>query len=303
MIVEKTAQQVSGQTSAEIGYSDLPQEIGITRAAAGVHPNESLRAANLLFAAVVAHVAGPLQDQVTVPELALVALTAHDVLLDNVRAAADAYLAVLLDRVRHSQVEERKRVSRELHDRIGSGISVAQRDLELFEVYWLTEPHRALARIEEARRSLVQSIESVRRAISDLRLVEPVDGLAKAIQLFLERSADSRMARHVQVHGDEAWAPSGTIEETFLITREALRNTINHANATQVTVRIAISPSELRASVFDDGRGFEPGAGNGTGLLSMRERAALLGGTLRLRSVVGQGTLVELRVPLGLAPS
>jgi signal transduction histidine kinase len=300
-IVEKTAQELGGRTPPEIHFG-LPREIGVQRATSGVHPSESLRAADLLFGVVIKHLAIRADELPTAAQIALVATTLHDVLARNLRIAADSYIGVLLNRVHQAQVDERRRISRELHDHIGHGIGVAQRNLELFEIYRPTEPDRAMARVEAARRVLTASLAAVRQAISDLRLVEPMESLEKALTLFLEESAAPSLVRHVEVNGDEAWAPTETIEEAFLITREALRNTLAHADASKVLVRIDISPSELRASVVDDGRGFDPrarAASGGTGLLSMRERAALLGGSLLLRSVPGQGTHMELRVPLG----
>lgn len=293
-IVEKTAQEIGGRQPQM--HHTLPREIGVSRAMSGVHPSESLRAADLLFGVVVSWVTS---SGAATREVTTTALTLHDVLARNLRVAADSYIGVLLNRVHQAQVEERRRISRELHDQIGHGIGVAQRDLELFEIYRETQPDRAMARVQAARRVLTDSLEAVRRAISDLRLVEPMESLEKALRLFLEDSADPEMVRHVEVNGDEAWAPTETIEEVFLITREALRNIIAHAGASQVLVRIDISPAELRASVADNGRGFDTRTCSGTGLLSMRERAGLLGGAFNLRSAPGRGTLVELRVPLG----
>jgi signal transduction histidine kinase len=96
------------------------------------------------------------------------------------------------------------------------------------------------------------------------------------------------------------WATPEVIEEVFLIIREALRNVVAHAQAERVLVRVDVAPDVLRASVVDDGRGFQPtdpGQG-GTGVLSMRERAAMLGGTLTISSRSGQGTRLDLVVPL-----
>jgi signal transduction histidine kinase len=297
-IVEKTAQEIGGP-AAGVHYS-LARDIGATRAVTGVHPNESLRASDQLFRAAIRC----LSERATGPDAArqitVTALTMHEVLARALRTAADSYVSVLLNRVHQAQVEERRRISRELHDHIGHGVAIAQRDLELFEIHKETDPTRASGRVQSARRGLTETMEAVRQAISDLRLVEPLESLEKALKLFLEASADSDMVRHVEVNGDETWAPTETVEEVFLIIRESLRNTIAHASAHRVLVRIDISPDELRAAVADDGRGFDPAVGRpgGTGLLSMRERAALLGGTLTLSSMPGRGTHIELRVPL-----
>jgi signal transduction histidine kinase len=298
-IVRKTAEEI-GAGGPEVVSIGLARDIGAARAAAGIHANESLRASDLLFAAAVRHLSGRLDGHGATEQLALVSVTLHDVLAQTLRAAADSYISVLLNRVHQAQLEERRRISRELHDRIGHGVAVAQRDLELYEVYRVADPDRALARMQTAKRGLTGTMEAVRQAISDLRLVEPLESLEKAITLFLESSAGHDLVRHIEVNGDETWAPPATIEEVFLVIRESLRNILTHADAHEILVHIDISPDELWASVVDDGVGFDPAAGGsgGTGLLSMRERATLLGGTLQLTSVPGRGTQVELRVPL-----
>jgi signal transduction histidine kinase len=298
-IVRKTAEEIAAGGPG-VGPIGLARDIGTARAVAGVHPSESLRASDMLFRAVIRHLSGQLVGEDATEQLALVAVTLHEVLAQALRAAADSYVSVLLNRVHQAQLEERRRISRELHDRIGHGVAVAQRDLELFEVYRVLDPDRAMIRVQAAKRGLTGTMEAVRQAISDLRLVEPLESLEKAIKLFLESSAMPEWALRVEVNGDETWAPPETIEEVFLIIRESLRNTLAHADAEDVLVRITITPDELRASIGDDGCGFDPAAGGrgGTGLLSMRERATLLGGSLLLTSVPDHGTQVELRVPL-----
>jgi signal transduction histidine kinase len=155
--------------------------------------------------------------------------------------------------------------------------------------------------MRSAQQTLGETIEVVRQAISDLRLVEPMESLEKAIKLFLEEATGPNLISHVEVNGDEVWAAPEVIEEVFLIVREGLRNVVAHAHAERVLVRVDVAPDDLRASVVDDGRGFQPseaGGHGGTGVLSMRERAAMLGGMLTISSRNGQGTRLELLVPL-----
>jgi signal transduction histidine kinase len=215
-------------------------------------------------------------------------------------AVADSYAGMLLNQVHEAHAAERRRLSRELHDRIGYGISVAQRSLELHDVYRDGDPGRAAVRMHTAQQMLGDTIGVVRQIISDLRLVEPVENLEKAIKLFLERAAGPRLSGHVEVNGDEVWASPDVVEEVYLILREALRNVVAHADAASVLVRVDVARGELRACVVDDGCGFDVAAipHDGTGVLSMRERAALLGATLTLRSRAGRGTRLELLVPL-----
>jgi signal transduction histidine kinase len=112
--------------------------------------------------------------------------------------------------------------------------------------------------------------------------------------------ADADVRLHVS--GDEAWAPPAVLDEVFLILREALRNALTHAAPQLVLIGVEICARELTAWVMDDGRGFSPPAAtqtaSGSGLASMRERAALVGGRLVVSSMPGHGTRVELHVPI-----
>jgi signal transduction histidine kinase len=182
---------------------------------------------------------------------------------------------------------------------------VAHRNLELFEIYRIVQPERAFSRLDAARRAISESMSSVRQAISTLRLVEPVENLEKALRGYLEESAPAEITARVEVNGDESWAPPETLEQAFLIIREAMRNSIAHAAASHILVRVDIAPGDLRAVVADDGRGFQPGdgGGDGTGLLSMRERAVVLGGSVTVLTTPGRGTRVELWLPLIGAPA
>jgi signal transduction histidine kinase len=170
----------------------------------------------------------------------------------------------------------------------------------LFEIYRQTDPDRAMARVVAARCGLVATLDAVRLTISELRRIEPIESLEKALKLFLDSSAGPDLTPFVEVNGDETRVATETVEEVYLILRESLRNTIAHARARHVRVRVDIGPDELLASTVDDGRGFDPAARriDGTGLISMRERTALLGGSMTLDSAPGLGTHVEIRVPL-----
>jgi signal transduction histidine kinase len=85
----------------------------------------------------------------------------------------------------------------------------------------------------------------------------------------------------------------------LLVFKEAVHNVARHARATQVRVRLELRPGALRLSIQDNGRGFDPAAaGDGHGLGSLRERARKLSGELHLASRPGEGTRLEVEVPL-----
>jgi signal transduction histidine kinase len=142
-------------------------------------------------------------------------------------------------------------------------------------------------------------------AISGLRLETPSTSLEKALLGFIEDARVGAVDIRLRVNGDETWASAAIRDESFLILREAVLNALRHGEPTMVIVRADIAPHELRASVKDDGKGFDPRRGSasgGIGLSSMRERSEIIGGTLTICSELTRGTQLELLVPLpGLA--
>lgn len=279
----------------------LASDIGATRAAQGFRPGESLRAAGILFDVLLRSVDENIQDAAVRSERTLlIALTMNAVLVRALGQAADAYGGFLLNRVHGAHLEERRRISREVHDRIGSGVTVAHRNLELFNIYWETQPVHAVARVGVAYEALRETLDAVREVISSLRVSEPLDSLEKEFQRFLDSVQRPELAVHIEVNGDEHWAPPEVRNEAFLILREAIRNVLAYAEASHLLVRVDVTPDELRGTVRDDGVGFDPRnvSASRAGIASMRERAALLGGAVSVESAPGRGTLVELLVCL-----
>jgi signal transduction histidine kinase len=216
----------------------------------------------------------------------------------RIRGSADGDMEQYANRVHEARLDERRRIARELHDRLGEVLTVGLRQLDLDEI---TGPEIPEGQSAIAREVLVEAMRRLRLVTSGLR-DEPVTSFEKALVDFLNRvCADGDV--HLVVIGDETWAPAKVIDEAFLIAREALRNALNHGAPQSVLVGFEVTRRELRTWVDDDGRGFACGddaesSAAGTGLATMRERAALLGGTLSIISKPGHGTSVELSVPL-----
>lgn len=216
----------------------------------------------------------------------------------QVRGSAGGDVAQYENRVHEALLDERRRVARELHDRLGEVLTVGLRQLDLDEIIGPQIPEGQSA---VAREVLVEAMRRLRLVTSGLR-DEPVTSFEKALVDFLNRvCADANV--HLVVLGDESWASPEVIDEAFLIVREALRNALTHGAPQSVVVGVEVTRRELRAWVDDDGNGFAVGGGAespdaGTGLATMRERAALLGGTVSIVSKPGHGTSVELTVPL-----
>ena len=104
--------------------------------------------------------------------------------------------------------------------------------------------------------------------------------------------------------GDEASILKPVGVQAYLVMREAIRNAVRHSGCSRIGITLGVRDGELYGLVEDDGEGFDPEAVGkatpswGVGLQSMRERAEMLGGSLRVESTPGAGTRVEVRVPL-----
>lgn len=291
-----------GEVVVDAASMGLARDIGQSRAAHRVHPGESLLAAILMFDVVFGDLSDLLGDDVEARStLSLTARALHRSLTERVRIASESYTSYLLNRVHEALIDERRRIARELHDRVGAGISAANRHLELFEMWRHREPARASARVSTAQEALRETMDEVRELTSDLRVRMPAEGLEKALQSYLESAAGKATVTRVVVNGDESWVSDIVRGELFLIVREALRNAITHGNPGALAARIDITPDEARAVVEDDGSGFDIGAdrsGDGAGIDSMNERAELLGGVASVTSWPGRGTRVEVWIPL-----
>jgi signal transduction histidine kinase len=275
---------------------------GAVQAQSRLGPADLVRVTGTFFNVAVGYLGGYVTDD---PELLPCFITAVQALNESInrriREATLAYTGSLLERVDQAHIDERRRIARDLHDRLGEGMSVALRQLELHEITSRQDPCTSAPWAAKAKQALAEAMRRLRLVTSGLRQ-DPVRSLEKALVRYID-SLDAGAEIRLRVSGDERWAPLPVIDEAFLIIREAMRNALAHSAPRLVLVGVTLAPHELLAWVEDDGTGFVvnqargPGPA-GTGLTSMRERAALLGGRLRIASVPGQGTVVELLVPL-----
>jgi signal transduction histidine kinase len=290
----------AGRVQIDENSTLLAWEIGETRAANAIPTQESWRAAMVFVETVVSSVMQHVNAE-SLDVFGIVLLTLSQSTTLRIREATGAYTSYLLNRIHEAHVAERRRIARELHDRVGNGLSVAHRQLELFQDYHDKVPVEGMTRAERAHQAVVESMESLRGVISDLRLEVPLKSLEKALASYVESVSADNVTLRLRVNGDETWVPSTVRDESFLVIREAIRNALTHGAPGMVLISVDIAPHELRAVIEDTGRGFDQAealAAGATGLSSMRERAALLGGTLSVLSHPSQGTQVELVVPL-----
>ncbi|MGU7774426.1 MASE4 domain-containing protein [Burkholderia sp. MR1-5-21] len=198
---------------------------------------------------------------------------------------------------------EQRRIARELHDELAQTLASLKNDLE-----WLLDhvpqDDATLARKIAAMHGFARgAVAATRRIASDLRPLMLDDlGFAAAMQWlvqdFRQRHgiACTLRADPPEHHLDEPYATA-----VFRIAQEALANVARHAAASQVMVDLACTDDEIALAIRDDGTGFDPGDPRkpaSFGLVGLRERAYLVGGTLRIDTAPGKGTTVDVRIPL-----
>ncbi|GHF27724.1 sensor histidine kinase [Streptomyces morookaense] len=200
------------------------------------------------------------------------------------------------------------RLAREVHDRIGTGLALALRRLDLLELTatGLTPAERA--RLADARAALLDTLGVAREVVSSLRgpAVAPAApvraSLEGELRGFLRSMEPLGVQVQLRVDGDDSWVPPLIAGEVFVVVREALRNALAHAGGRRVTVRVCLAPHEVHAVVADDGVGFDASAprapGRANGLLGMEERARALDGTTTVTSAPGRGTTVTVWIPI-----
>jgi signal transduction histidine kinase len=281
--------------------TQLSEAIGRTRATARIHPSQSLRAASLIFEAALPTIAGELRTAgVPDPELAAgVALNAE--ILRRMSEAARAYVDYLLEKAQSSNRDERRRLSRELHDVAAPAVAIGLQNLELFDVYAGQDPARAATKIDAARQSLMDALATIRNLSAQSRESVATNGFTEAIHRYVD-TLPADIKTDVRIDGELDELMLSYAEELFLIVREAVRNAVDHGAPTEVAIRIHADADELRAWVIDDGRGFDVertlAAEAHVGIESMYERAELLGANLSIESRPDEGTTVSISISL-----
>jgi signal transduction histidine kinase len=289
---------------AQQSAARLSDNIGVSRASGNVHAFHSLRAVVAFSEAALSVLVNNLPPSSTLGnEIAVVAIVIQKTFMERVMRAAFAYANYLLQKTHESYTDERRRISRELHDRVAHSIMVAFRSLELCEAYKAKDPSKAKARFNLAKSSTHEALELTRSLSWELRSTAAEEGLEAALSELLSVSVPEDIWSWVSVEGDESLLTPQARDELFLILREGIRNAVTHAQAGMITVEVQIDDNQVKATVEDNGRGFDPEkeapqSDGGAGLASMRERASLLGGTVTLMSDSDKGTRVEVVLPL-----
>ena len=217
-------------------------------------------------------------------------------------AAANDRLEGLWKQLVAAQEDERRRISRELHDDTGGTLSLIR--LRLDDA--LHNSERRVGHIEECTRMVDNAVRQIRSVARNLRPSVLDDlGLSDALESVLEQHAQASGWR-TRMMSDEIGRLAPELETTcFRIGQEALTNVARHAKATLVEIDLHARERELELVVRDNGAGFDAAQIGSPemrrkhfGLVSMSERANLAGGKLAVESAPGQGTRLRVTLPL-----
>jgi two-component system, NarL family, sensor histidine kinase UhpB len=197
-----------------------------------------------------------------------------------------------------AQEDERSRIARELHDELGQELTAAAMQSERAAQ---SAPASSQPTLEEIAEAIRRSIDHVRRIARRLR-PEALDDLGLVNALI---SLCRRMGQQsgVRIETDLANKVPSTSPETevviYRVAQESVTNAVRHAQASKITLSLATVDDHIRLVVRDDGQGIDaPLSGDTAGVSGMRERALLIGAQLNIRSHHGDGTEVQLDVPL-----
>lgn len=221
--------------------------------------------------------------------------------------ARERYLGEMLHQIVTAQESERQRIARELHDATGQSLTAIALGLRGVESVIASNPTLAQSQLQAIKTYTTDALAELRRIITDLRPSQLDDlGLVAALQWYTQEfEKHYGIATDLQVKGERTRLQAEYETVLFRIVQEALTNVAKHANARQATVTLTIAPTQATVIIRDDGRGFDPEAvlasqnpNVGWGLRGIQERATLLGGTYSIRSRRGEGTVVQVSVPL-----
>ena len=220
------------------------------------------------------------------------AISLHGAYLWKRTVVQDAQRQGLVRRLLSATEEERRRLARELHDEISQLLTVIQLSLHHVEV--------DTPEMSRARDLLAKTQQEIHRIIYDLRpsLLDDL-GLSAALKSHAQEHL-ARQGLSLSLEIEEGLPARPEIEiATFRIYQELVTNILRHAQAEHVSIELYERDGRLVLAVEDDGVGFDPDAKSaGVGLTGMRERAALLNGSIRFDSEPGMGTHVVVEIPI-----
>lgn len=206
-----------------------------------------------------------------------------------------------------AQEDERKRISRELHDSVAQELISSLVDLRVLK--YLNVQEEALQKIQQTEASLTRLLEQIRNLSVELRPASLDDlGLDAAFRShfkWIEKNYGVLVRFVAELGGRRFNSEIETV--VYRVCQESVLNALKYADVDEVDVRLFATEQKLELIVADRGSGFDVNTndpkGTGLGIYGMKERAELVGGELSITSERGKGTKVHLRIPIGAASS
>jgi len=211
----------------------------------------------------------------------------------------------LLERLISAQEEERRRVARELHDEAGQALSAIMMNLARAIETLPDDATEAREKLSQSRSLAAQTLAELRKLIYDLR-PEVLDqlGLVPALRSYVKSHLEAQKIKAQLSFVDLKDRLPPQVEITlFRIIQEAITNIVRHSGASEVNIQVMVRNSTVTATIKDNGKGFDVEAAlqapESWGLRGIRERVAVLGGELSIKSERGKGTTIQFQIPLG----
>jgi signal transduction histidine kinase len=223
------------------------------------------------------------------------------------RRAAEAQVKELFRRLISAREDERSAMARDTHDQLGQQMTALRLSLEVLHAQ--ARPHPRLIPLVSQSQALAAELDqNVDFLTAQLRpaLLDHLGLVAALQELVTEWSSRFGTSATYDTQGCEALRLPADVElNLYRIVQEALHNVHKHADAREVRVSLGQVDGSLFVRVSDDGRGFDPqhasGSGRSLGLISMRERAGLIGAEFCIQSGAGDGTEIVVEVPIAAA--
>ncbi len=195
--------------------------------------------------------------------------------------------------------EERNRLAREIHDSLGHYLTTITVQLEAAGKLFAAQPERAAAAIARAEGLARESLAEVRRSVAALR-ASPLDtaALDEAIDEVVGNLRASGIATTFTIEGHARPLPIQAKMALYRVAQEGLTNVRKHANASAAQVTLTYEPERVTLTISDNGTGRRDGEAEGFGLLGLRERVALLGGSLEAGDCPEGGFRLRVEVPV-----
>jgi signal transduction histidine kinase len=210
-----------------------------------------------------------------------------------------------LEKARRGVTEERMRIARELHDVVAHSMSVITVQAGFGNLVLDDQPAQARAALGAIETTGREALAEMRRLLGMLRddgpaALAPAPGLGELDHLVAQ-TGKAGVRVQVEITGEPRPLPPGIDLSAFRIVQEALTNVVKHAETGSCRLAIAYAERELSIEITDDGRGGPAGNGPGHGLIGMRERVHLYGGTVRAAPLPGRGFRVTASLPVATA--